>query len=443
MLKGSINKNWLVIWLFIILPFLVDQINGFAFSELNISFSFSKLYKTPLIMLAFLYVVIFDNKGYFKIALLLLLLFIMISQFINFYVNKQDFDSLTQDFGYLLKIFTFPIVYCFMAVYYSHNPLPDFNIIRKLYIGLFLSFALAIFLSYFGFGIPFYGITKEGESIGHQGYFISGNEISAFYLFIVCIFYYLMVKTEKLKYIFSAGALSICIGLIMGSKTAIISAVVCFAGVYALYKVYFRKTSLITKADIIFLVSFVGFAIICFIFIDEILDAINPVYRTFLYRYRTSQSFMDFITSGRNIRAEFELNYFASSQPLIQMIFGKGYTLYKSINVPNTKHYSAEIDFIDVMNIAGAAGVVIIYAFWIVIWFRIYKMFIHRKSEYSIPLLISVTILFLNSNISGHIIYAALLSFNLGFLALIAKKDRDILPDAMISKKSANYFLPA
>jgi len=304
--------------------------------------------------------------------------------------------------------------------YFRTNPLPTFSTIRKLYLMLFLFFSAAIILSYFGFGIPFYGYTKTGESIGQQGYFISGNAISAFFLLISAIFYYFMIRTRNAFLLFAGGALSIMIGLLMGSKTAILSSILCFIGVYLANKYYAGKAAKLNRTDTVFLVAIAGFVIAGIVFFDRILDTISPLYRNYSYRYRMSDTFLDFITNGRVYRASFELNFYALKLPFLQMVFGRGYSDYQSVTVPNTKFSSCEIDFIDILHIAGFLGVMLIYSFWAYVLIRIFRDFIRRKHEITIPLLIALSILLLNSNMSGHIIHSTLLNLNLAFLASYA-----------------------
>ncbi len=415
-----IERTNLIPLVFIILPFFIDQIDGFIFQEFNRDLPISKIYKTPLLLFAMAFVFIYSRDRPFRIWLSVFFLFLLISQAVNLYFVHLPLGPLLTDFGHILKIFTFPILYFFLMTYYRKRPLPTFLSIRKLYNFLFICFCIAIVLSYFGFGIPFYGYTKSGESIGQQGYFISGNAISAFFLLISCLFYYYIVRSHRFWLLFSGGALSIMIGLLMGSKTAILSSIICFVGVYVAVKYYERKILHMNRSDALFLVTVVGFVVGGVVFFDEILNTISPIYRNYSYRYRMSDTFLEFLTSGRVYRAEFELGYYAHRLPFLQMLFGRGYTDYHSVGVPNTKFSSSEIDFIDILHIAGFFGVILIYGFWIFMWYRVLKQFLSRKHPINIPLLVGLSVLLLNSNMSGHIIHSALLNLNLAFLCVFA-----------------------
>ena len=419
-LMFRLRKSNLIPWIFIILPFFIDQIDGFIFEEFQQELPISKIYKTPLLLFSIGFVLIFSSERKYKIWLSVFMLFVLISQLVSTLYAQPTLDTLLTDFGHLLKIFAFPILYFFFMTYFRTIPLPSFNAIKKLYLFLFFSFSAAIIFSFFGFGIPFYGYTKEGESIGQQGYFISGNAISAFYLLISSIFYFIIIRSRHVLLLFAGGTLSIMIGLLMGSKTAILSSILCFIGVYVANKIYEKKTFTVNKSDTVFLISITGFIIFGIIFFERILDTINPIYRNYSYRYRMSDTFLDFITNGRVYRAAFEMNYFAMKLPLPQMLFGRGYSHYQSVNVPNTKFSSAEIDFIDILHIAGFVGVLLIYSFWFYLWYRVLKNFLSGKHEISISLLIALSVLILNSNLSGHIIHSALLNLNLAFLAAYA-----------------------
>jgi len=407
---------------FIVIPYFIDQINGFVNLVLNRDLPISKAYKTPMLLFAIIYTFLFDKTRRYSIMLIILLLLMSASTVVNIYDQYPQFDDLASDLGYMLKIFSFPVLYFFFAVFHTRNPFPEEQFVRKIFLFLFGAFGVAILLSYMGFGIPFYGTTREGESIGQQGYFISGNEISGMYLLYASVFYYYVFKSESIINMFLGLAVGIGVGMLMGSKTAIGSSIICFFGIYFLLKMYRRKIGVINKVDASILVTFTGIMFLGVIFISQISEIIQPVIRHFTYRYNVSGDVVRFLTSGRLERAEGVLNNFINNYSFGHMLFGEGYTMSKTLQIANWRYSNSEMDIIDIMCIAGIFGVTIIYSFWTYIFLKIYQVFRNRSHELAVPLTIAFAILIINSVLSGHIIYSGVVTPNLAYLSVFILK---------------------
>ena len=67
------------------------------------------------------------------------------------------------------------------------------------------------------------------------------------------------------------------------------------------------------------------------------------------------------------------------------MLFGKGYTFTNTLDIRNSRYAKAEMDFPDILSIAGVIGVLTIYLFWLYIWVHIYKKYRLRENELAIP----------------------------------------------------------
>lgn len=421
----KLQKYFVVVMVFIIIPYFIDQIDGFINLVLMQKMPLSKLYKTPMLLYAIGYTLYYDRQKKYS-AVLLFILFLIVAGIVFNVLNLYlQFGDVTTDAGYMLKIFTLPILYFYFAVFHSRNPLPDHSFMKKLFLFLFFAFGLAILFSTFGFGIPFYGITEEGESIGQQGYFAAGNEISGMYLLFASIFYYYIFRSRSVIYMFIGFGLGVGVGVLMSSKTAIASAIICFLGNYFLVKNYDRKMLVINKVDASLIMTFVGLILLTILFINPIIDFTEPIIGHFRYRYRMSGDVIRFLTSGRLDRAEAVLANFSNNYSIPHMLFGKGYTFTNTLDIRNSRYAKAEMDFPDILSIAGVIGVLTIYAFWLYIWVHIYKKYRLRENELAIPCVMALAILIINSNISGHILYSGLINPPLAYLAVfILKKGR-------------------
>lgn len=417
-----LTKYFVVILVFIIIPYFIDQVDGFVNLVLNKGWPIAKLYKTPLLLYAIGYVFIYDKTKKYALALLLCLFLFVAATLVNVYDLYPEAGTLSSDLGYLLKIFAFPILYFYFSVFHTYNPFPDYAFIKKVFLFLFFAFSMAIIASYFGFGLSFYGETEDGESIGQQGYFSAGNEISGFLILLVSLFYFYAFRTVNVVYMFTSLGLVVGVCLLMGSKTAMLTSIICFFSVYALIKIYERKTLFINKLDASLIVTFTASIIIGIIFISQIAEIIQPITGRLVYRYRLSGDVVRFLTSGRLYRAEAVMNNYTENFSFAHMLFGQGYEYSKTLKIPNVRYSKAEMDFPDILCICGIVGVSMIYSFWIYIWTKIFLLFTRRKNQLSIPLLITLTILIINSNISGHIIYSSIINPSLAYLSVFVLK---------------------
>lgn len=420
----------MVVMVFIIIPYFIDQLDGFVNLVLMMKLPLSKMYKTPLLLYAIGYTLYFDRQKKYSAMIVMILLLIVIGMLLNTLNLYLKIGDISADAGYMLKIFSLPILYFYFATFHSRNPLPDDTFVKKVFLFLFGAFGVAIILSCFGFGIPFYGTTEEGEAIGQQGYFAAGNELSGMYLLFASVFYYYVFRSYSILYMFLGFGIGIGIGVLMSSKTAIGSALICFLGNYFLMKNYDRRMMVINKLDASLILVFTGVVLMVIVFINPILDYINPIIGHFRYRYRVSGDVIKFLTSGRLDRASAVLDNFANNYSIPHMLFGKGYTFTNTLDIRNSRYAKAEMDFPDILSIAGVLGVAMIYMFWFYIWYHIFKKYRIRENDLSIPCVMAVAILIINSNISGHIIYSGLINPPLAYLAIyILKRGRKKVSD--------------
>ena len=153
---------------------------------------------------------------------------------------------------------------------------------------------------------------QAGESIGNQGYFTAGNEISGFFILLANLFYFYALREKKALYMFGSLCITISIGLLMGSKTAMISTIICFIGIFILVKKYDKKTFVLTKLDSSLIFTFSIMIALSIVFINQIIDFMQPTIHYFTYRYKLSNDLVKFLTSGRLYRADAVLNNYSN-----------------------------------------------------------------------------------------------------------------------------------
>lgn len=421
-----ITKYLAVVLVFIIIPYFIDQIDGFVNLVLMKDWPIAKSYKTPILLYAISYTFLYDKTKKYSMMLLIFLVLFTASTMVNIHDQFPEFNVISTDLGYLLKIFSLPILYFFFVVFHEKNGFPSEIFVKKSNLFIFFAFVVAIVLSYFGFGLSFYGTTQQGESIGQQGYFIAGNEIGGFLILVSSLFYFYSIRTNSVVNMFLSFGLTVITGMIMGSKTAILGTAICFIGVFFMVKKYDKKILVLNKLDASLILTVAGMIFISIIFIDQILDFLNPSIRYFTYRYNLSGDPITFLTSGRFDRAEAVMNNYLNNLSVGHMLFGQGYTISKTLKIPNTKYGKAEMDFPDFLCIIGLLGAVLIYLFWIYIWSRIYIKYLRRKNELTIPLVVAMGILIINSNISGHILYSGVINPSLAYLAAFVLKGKKV-----------------
>ncbi|AJA68275.1 O-antigen ligase like membrane protein [Myroides sp. A21] len=389
---------------YLLFPLLIlDMINGILHeNKIEFIFSLSQLYKSILILLLSVRLILYP-KVFQKILLYTLILFIpSITQFC-FY--NSDLNLLFQD-----TIRTSKYLIIIISFYYFKYYLVDNNSFTILWRWIKFSFwilASNLLSKLVGLGYPMY----EFGNIGTRGYFIAGNEISALLIVLSAIigYYYLVVKKDKLAFIFY-GAFSFVLGLLISSKTGMLGIVLVYIAILLSVYDFSKNISKATIGKALLGISSILIIIVLFITNTSIFD-----------RYTLFWDKLDFVTfvlSSRNL-------YFHETWLIIQ----EKYNLVNYfIGVGPTQYYEwaskfVEIDMIDIFFSYGIMGVLLFFQFYGSLLKE--SILLSKKQEFPFGrvTLILLCFLLLLSCLSGHILNSGIAGVYIGFgFAIMFKK---------------------
>lgn len=413
-----IQKEKLLIFIFLLGPFFIDQANGVIKEKLNLDISISVYYKFCIYIIQIVYIFINDKKGKYILCILSLFFLFIISIFGNLISSKSDISTILKDFTFIVKLVILPLTYFATNIYFSNNTklLNNNQATYNLFTFLLIMLFAAQILTPYGLGLSTYGENKEGEAIGWSGFFISGNELSAFFILTYCITsFFALYKYHKIKspLIIVMGIMS---GAFLGTKTAILGSFLILILNYTLIKIYNKTLFSITKFDIT-IAKVVTFGLLLgMLFIGKIIGVMTPLYNRYVY----FSAIKDNAVYGSRIERLNPILTEYKSFTLLQQLFGRGFAFAKSRFIGETRFTIAEIDLIDIWYTFGFIGMCAIYCIWIYLFFKTAGYFIYKKDILSIPITISLFILITNSIVAGHIMYATLthifLGYTLGYL---------------------------
>ena len=409
-----------IIIAFILLPVIIDQVNGFLQFRLGVGFSISQYIKSVytlfLLFFSFSQFFLFGRTG--SVSGILLTVFLFFNIIISNILFHDRSSYLLTDVIFFSKILTFPISYAFFFYLYKKEPGHFQFIYRTSYLILAIILFLAIILSLFGFGMLNYGMGDGDIELGYRGFFIAGNEVGALFILVYSFWFFDLLQNNHPFWKLFAGTLvgMLVAGLIV-SKTAIGSFVfvTLFTPLFLKLKTrtFFRFSVYDKRMALIFsLLMVISTTIIYVLFHDRIIANIERIQ----FNISRAESFNSFLLSGRDERFENSWRLF-NQYSTIEKLIGTGWSYPQEvISRKFLGDGSSEVDYLDILVSYGIIGVLLIYSFWILISFKIIKKFILGRDVYIVPILISFFLLFINSFLSGHIIYSAMVGFYLGLL---------------------------
>jgi len=432
-----IQKDKLLILIFLLGPFFIDQANGLIKEKLNLDISISVYYKSCIYLVLILYILINDQKRKYSLGILVLLSLYIISIFGNLIASQTDLSIVSKDFTFIVKLVILPLTYFATSIYFSNNTklLNNDQATYNLFTFLLIMLFIAQILTPYGFGLSTYGENKDGAAIGWSGFFISGNELSAFFILIYSVSsFFALYNYHKIKspLIIVIGIMS---GAFLGTKTAILGSFLILILNYTLIKTYNRTLLSITKLDTtIAKVASIGL-LIAMIFMGKIIELMTPLYNRYVY----FSAIKDNAVYGSRIERLDPIIREYKNFSLLQQLFGRGFAFAKSRTIGETRFTIAEIDLIDLWYTFGFIGMCAIYSIWIYLFIKTTAYFIYRNEILAIPIAISLIILIMNSVVAGHIMYATLTHIFLGYILGYLYKSVDNKQLITANENSINF----
>lgn len=370
---------------------LFDCINGY-FLENGINIPVSLLVKNILLILILyqlLHSIFFIKLTYIICLYIAILLF----HYTFFYDIQYAFIGAS--FTHLTK-FLVTIIY-FIYFVKCFRLFPSDYVLCRIKSIIYFSFGVIfinIALGPFGFGYKQYGGTFT-----YRGFFYAGNDLSGVVLLLVpLILFFSLLDRKKVTWQYVLLCFfSLLVGVLIGTKTGLISIFISFLVVPKLYNL--PKRGIKRKICNFFLSGMIVLLVIYVIY--NLLDYIGSLER---WSYILEEGDVSaVIYSGRDYFWELHKKVFCES-PWEVLLLGMGGGI------------TVERDFHDTLLNYGIIGVVVVYSFYIYI--LIHSFIYYNKPEYPFAKVVFfINILLLSAScISGHIIYSGTANF---FISLI------------------------
>jgi len=391
----------LIIGVFVLLAgsLWIDMLTGFMSLELHLDLKLSLLYKMLLILLIFnLLGAMSSSSTLLLLALLIGLLIPAVTMFVRF--SQQA--MLLQDISAALKLFVpiFALSFFYQLSKYQPQLLKKWGEIVLWF--NFLALNINLLVGTFGFGYKSYVIGKNGAGIGVNGYYTAGNELGGVFV-LLFTFALARVWDKKRRFYAPLAILAIVWGLLIATKTAILSALllVVFVPLISERNRLFKLTPLkltLFSLSLLFCM-FIAFTIL------PLLSSL-ALWDRFLWIY-DNRGLMGLIFSGREQFSHDLLQAFFHQFGVLQWLFGAGISGIGEY----VQKVSAEVDFIDVFVWFGCFGVFVIFVTLFLFGWHSYQGVKLTKSQYAPAAFLANTVLLLLTIFSGHIITSGMLGF--------------------------------
>jgi hypothetical protein len=415
-----IKFNNCLIFIFMMSIF-VDIINGWLISQAGLYIPLSQTFK-GLLFLFFVFCLFYPRCDLIKVAMFIMFSIVFLSPLLTVRLSGINSESnFSGDIAYLLKVLIFPLAYFGLSNISNTKLFPSQGGMIKLNNVIYYVIFTSLLLSLFGYGETQYGTNSDGVEYGFKGYFLSGNELSSLYVlsYASCLFSSIYYRSRFLG--FSLKVLSgLVVAILLATKTALLSFVIVTLSIPICARVYYRKNPdlnvrKLTRSylrNMIFLtVCLAGFAV------SVLSERIYLTIERFEYFYqRHGDSWLGFLLSGREERYSLLSKLYFDNMTLLDKMFGIGREHYVNFFFGSENRFSAEMDLIDSVISHGLFGTILLYSFWIMSVYKIYKSFSSRDYELAVPTLIIVSLLFINSFIAGHVMASSMVCIYLALM---------------------------
>ncbi len=391
--SGFIRVVTLVLSCFLVLS---EAITGFLLANGSSIYSVSAALKGTLFVLVILYLLL-ENPRELGFPSLLAFILFSVSAIQTMLDGGRSISGLYNLTKVLLPFFVLP--FCHNILSGKHErPATIRNLrgIRNVLLVNSVVFFLNIAAGIFGYG---YATYRDG--VGISGYFYAGNEVSG--LYIVCYaFLLLYLSTKNARWpIVAASLILSSAGLLIGTKTAILSAGVIPLAVY----VFVSRSQMSRRDRAIIDVFLVGVASAGVLLAVDLLSFAGITDRlTFIYR---NQGFLGLIFANRLDVLSSAMFVGNDLHPVRMLLLGLGQHLLQD----TIGKGSVEIDIIDLFFWYGMAGLVIAMS-----WTALTVRLLCARKRYAFFSGILLSYLLIVSSFSGHIMISGMLAFPLPYL---------------------------
>ncbi|TWX67497.1 O-antigen ligase family protein [Colwellia sp. C1TZA3] len=383
-----------VIWIMVIPYLLVDSINGFLVTSLNVDIKLSILYKGTILLLALIY--IFKCNRKISIGLLALMFFLFLSPF--FLAIEGRYLITTHDIPLAIK-YLMLTVFIFFCDISSHKNLQRFIKNTELCLNVSFYFVIiTVYLGYFGLGYNTYPTT----GLGFKGFFQAGNELSAVFILLTSVKLFKVWTDKKLFTYLLYSLVVIGCGVSIATKSALIGALL----IPILIPIASERENMFrfTYLKLWYLSFFTIIIALLGVYLVADYSQFGVLKRAIYFFEK--DGLLGVIFSGREEFLKVYIDYLSTDATIASILFGSGH----AVLLDAVGRTYIEIDPFDVAMYFGlplavlfslTAFVSVLYPFW--------KL---SNSFYSPALLVANSLLLFFAFFAGHVWTSGLLSLS-------------------------------
>lgn len=396
---------------------LIDSINGFLTLGVGLDIKLSVLYKSIILILIIITIV---NRNNFHLVVGISLFVVLITgEIVSISLDETTGNELGFIIQHTIKLITPLILFIYFHDLIRKNLL-NIKKIEKVLIINCAVFLINIFLGIAGFGFSTYGSTD----LGVKGFFRSGNEIS---MLMVVLSAFVLGKSYYIskKIYFFWVIVWIIVGFAVSTKTAMAANLL----LVVLIPVMVEGRALIDftqKRSYFFSAFLVSFFVSIFILINWFVK--TDIYNRFVFVFN-KQGLIGLILSDRDIYLANLLDLFFYKDSVFNLLFGKGASFFA-----DKAKFSTELDLPDVFLWQGIIGVLIV----LYIFYRLTKQAVKGLTgslyPYAPVVLVTNAMLFVISNMAGHVFTSGMLGFIWPCFCVLAFIRKDQLPNKVVTK---------
>jgi len=381
---------------------LIDSINGFFLLN-GSGLPISQAYKLTLMIILFARLSFISMKN-FLFALSLLVYTSGVTFFFIVYLSSS-FEKPMSVLFIFLKFFFFVITF----FYFEKTILKSDDHIKSAKNICFFNFSVIIInlvLGIMGYGFPIYTATDSDVSIGVKGYFYAGNELSAVYIILVAVVlahFVPLIKKKSLLYL----TVLICFlfSATLATKTAIGGTFILSTATIFYHKKYIEKTPFNIRNILVATFSLLFTSLISLYFFIK-----SAAFERMMYYYNDLSNIYRFLMSGRDQFLSRKTFIFASANNVFNFLFGMG------------EYVSVEMDLFDTFFTFGLIGTALFYSIYFYFNRHIYFYFKEKRRSFSENIInISLIMIFIQSFISGHVLYSGMATLFYSFSLVFSK----------------------
>ncbi|SEQ46371.1 hypothetical protein SAMN04487977_104319 [Treponema bryantii] len=396
--RNSIFINY-IIYIGLLFYLLIDTIAGILISK-----GFPNIGLLIKVFLILLMIINVSSKNFFYPVIISFFFSLLFIYAVYWFFIDNKFFSIS--FSNLFKIFAVMIIFI-----YCKNELSDDQISQIIKVN-YIIFVANILLGSLGFGNNPY--KYNGETVGTNGFFYSGNEITYTYICLLFLIIYTNRDRKTLFYLFN-----IFLSVLIGTKTGmLVVLLVLFSDMYFSTKNIIKKRLLI--------IAFIVSITLLFFLIKKFLMN-NILVQMIIFKFnqsnRGSFSILNALLSGRIERIPVIREIYTSSWSFIKYLMGLGF-------VEVNKH-PLEMDFFEMFYYYGIFGVIVLIIFYIYLLINAYKR--RDLKQFSFIIITIIVSFFV-----GHVTYSVMGGV---FFCLCNRNLKNIRINFGIKKKVNKVFI--